>query len=161
MNARRGIVLLSLGGMASMVPVALLQAGVVRHLPDPPAPGFDSDRVNLSSQAYPLGIPDGPLTMASFAGNLVLAGLGDAPPAVFARALKSMIDALLAGWHLYLMPARERAWCSYCLVAVLASLGIAGLAVGDLLQMAGERTEPFRIDAGRWRVLARGRVPVS
>jgi hypothetical protein len=33
--------------------------GLVKHLPDPPLPGFDSDRVNSSDTAYKFGAPDG------------------------------------------------------------------------------------------------------
>jgi hypothetical protein len=36
--------------------VTLFQTGLVRHLPDPPLPGFDSDKVNSSDLAYRLGV---------------------------------------------------------------------------------------------------------
>ena len=75
---RRAVVGLSLVGMASMATTGLLQAGVIRHLPDPPLKGFNSDKVNLSKTAFPLGIPDGTLALVSFALNLPHAGYGGA-----------------------------------------------------------------------------------
>lgn len=43
---RRAIIGVSMIGMASMAVIALFQGGLIRHLPDPPIKGFDSDRVN-------------------------------------------------------------------------------------------------------------------
>jgi hypothetical protein len=40
---RRHQTALMLGATAAMGVVALYQTGLVRHLPDPPLPGFDSD----------------------------------------------------------------------------------------------------------------------
>ena len=65
MRHRRAVVGLSLVGMASMAATSLLQTGVIRHLPDPPLRGFNSDKVNLSQAAFPLGIPDGTLALAT------------------------------------------------------------------------------------------------
>src|SRR3546814_20661519 len=66
--------------MASMGIVSLLQMGIVKHLPDPPTrrPHFHSDKVNSSNEAYGYGMPDGPLTLAAHAANIVLAAAG--PP---------------------------------------------------------------------------------
>src|SRR5215208_995629 len=75
---RRAIIGLSRIGMGSMAAVTLLQSGVVKHLPDPPIDGFDSDKVNLSGEAFPFGVPDGAIALASFAANLPLAAFGDA-----------------------------------------------------------------------------------
>lgn len=52
------IVGLSLVGMAAMTPVALLQTGIVRHLPDPPLPRFRSDEAKLSDSAYQFGVTE-------------------------------------------------------------------------------------------------------
>ncbi len=75
LRRRRGIIGLSLIGMASMAAVTLLQTGIVRHLPDPPLDSFDSDRVNSSDTAYGLGAPDGTLSLASLASNVPIAAL--------------------------------------------------------------------------------------
>lgn len=80
MRNRRGIVGLSLAGIAAMAVVSLLQTGIIQHLPDPPTrkPHFDSDKVNSSKEAYSYGMPAGPLTIAVPALNLALAAAG--PP---------------------------------------------------------------------------------
>src|SRR5215469_9206800 len=70
LNLRRAIIGASVVGAASMVPVALLQTGIVHHLPDPPIKGFHSDAANSSLIAYQFGVPDGPMAVASFAANV-------------------------------------------------------------------------------------------
>src|SRR4051794_11929512 len=99
---RRGIVALSLIGMASMAAVTLYQMGLIRHLPDPPLPGFDSDRVNASDTAYQYGAPDGTLTLAGHATNVVLAAYGGIhraavqPWVSIAASGKASVDAAVA-----------------------------------------------------------------
>jgi hypothetical protein len=73
---RRGIVAVSLIGMASMAAVTLYQMGLIRHLPDPPLPRFDSDRVNASDTAYQYGVPDGTLTLVGHTTNAGIAAFG-------------------------------------------------------------------------------------
>ena len=134
---RRWTIGLSLAGMASMGAVSLLQTGVVKHLPDPPVPGFCSDKVNLSEAAFPLGIPDGMLGLLSFAANLPLAAWGPDDRArrmpwlpVLATA-KALVDALVSAWYFYQMPAREKAWCGYCILGALANWGTLALALPE------------------------------
>lgn len=121
---------LSLAGMVSMTATSLLQIGVLKHLPDPPLPGFNSDKVNLSPTAFPYGIPDGTLALASYALNLPLAAFGGAerpvrqPVVPLLAATKAAVDAILAGWYFYQMPTREKAWCVYCITAAFASFTI-------------------------------------
>ncbi len=143
LEQRRASIALSLVGMASMGATTLLQAGLVRHLPDPPLPGFDSDKVNLSDDAFPFGVPDGPIALAGFAMNIPLAALG---PSNRARTLpwvpllalaKSSIDAAISGWLFYKMPTKEKAWCIYCIVAFFANLGLLALAVSEARQGLG------------------------
>ena len=69
LKKRRGIIALSLLGMGAMTAVTLLQTGIVKHLPDPPLPDFDSDKVNSSDTAYALGVPDGAMSLASLGGK--------------------------------------------------------------------------------------------
>jgi uncharacterized membrane protein len=134
---RRWTVGLSLAGMACMAAVSLLQTGVVKHLPDPPLPGFNSDKVNLSESAFPLGIPDGTLGLLSFAANLPLALAGPADRAqrmpwlpALATA-KSLVDVLVSAWYFYQMPAREKAWCVYCIVSAFANVGVLALSLPE------------------------------
>jgi uncharacterized membrane protein len=131
---RRGVIGLSLVGMAAMTAVTLFQTGVIKHLPDPPIDGFDSDKVNSSDTAYALGVPDGALSLASLAANIPLAALGgenraDEQPLVpIAAAGKALVEAMVAGWYFYQMPTKEKAWCGYCIVGALCNFGIAALA---------------------------------
>ena len=69
LNYRRGIIALSLIGMGAMTAVTLLQTGIVKHLPDPPLPDFDSDKVNSSDTAYALGVPDGAMSSCISGGK--------------------------------------------------------------------------------------------
>lgn len=52
MTGRRWIVGLSLLGGTMGEVVTLYQTGIVSHLPDPPVPIFDADRVYASEYAY-------------------------------------------------------------------------------------------------------------
>lgn len=137
MRLRRGIVGLSLTGMAAMAAVSLLQTGVVEHLPDPPVEGFDSDKVNTSDAAYQFGAPDGTISLTSLAANIPIAAFGqrgraDTHPWVsIGASAKAGVEALFAGWYFYQMPAREKAWCGYCILGALANAGIFALTVPE------------------------------
>ena len=135
LNLRRGIIGLSLVGIAAMTAVTLFQTGVIEHLPDPPIDGFNSDKVNSSETAYVLGAPDGALSLASLAANIPLAAYGgenrasDMPLVPLAAAAKSTVEAVVAGWYFYQMPTKEKAWCGYCIVGALTNWGIAALTL--------------------------------
>ena len=59
LSRRRGVIGLSLLGAGAMAVVSLYQIGVLRHLPEPPLPALDADRVDASEQAYArLSVPD-------------------------------------------------------------------------------------------------------
>jgi uncharacterized membrane protein len=126
---RRAVIVASLAGIASMTAVSLLQTGIIKHLPDPPVGNFDSDRVNSSDTAYRLGLPDGPVSLASQALNIPIAAFGGAERArehpwlsIFAAG-----KAVAASWYFYQMPAKEKAWCGYCITGAVANLAIAAL----------------------------------
>ena len=135
LNARRAVIGLSLIGIAAMTAVTLFQTGVVKHLPDPPIEGFDSDKVNSSDTAYALGIPDGALSLASLAANIPLAAFGgenraeETPLIPIAAAAKATVEAAVAGWYFYQMPTKEKAWCGYCIVGAMTNWGIAALTL--------------------------------
>lgn len=135
LRIRRGIIGLSLLGMGAMTAVSLFQTGIVKHLPDPPIDGFDSDKVNSSDTAYALGVPDGTLSLASLAANIPIAAFGgenraDEQPLIpLVFAAKASVEAAVAGWYFYQMPTREKAWCGYCIVGALANFGIAALSL--------------------------------
>lgn len=137
LRRRRGVIGLSLVGMASMAAVTLLQTGIVKHLPDPPFGNFDSDRVNSSDTAYRLGAPDGSISLASLAANIPIAAFGGSnrartePWVPLVAAVKAAGEALAASWYFYQMPAEEKAWCGYCIVGALANIGIAALTIPE------------------------------
>jgi uncharacterized membrane protein len=137
LRRRRGIIGLSLIGMASMTAVTLLQTGIIKHLPDPPLDNFDSDRVNSSDTAYRLGLPDGSISLATLAANIPLAAFGGAdrvtkmPWVSLIAAAKAIVEAVAASWYFYQMPAKEKAWCGYCVVGALANIGIAALTLPE------------------------------
>jgi len=135
LNVRRAVIGLSLVGIAAMTAVTLFQTGVIKHLPDPPIDGFDSDKVNSSDTAYALGVPDGALSLASLAANIPLAAFGgknraeETPLIPIAAAAKATVEAAVAGWYFYQMPTKEKAWCGYCIVGAMTNWGIAALTL--------------------------------
>ncbi|MGI8883509.1 MAG: vitamin K epoxide reductase family protein [Pyrinomonadaceae bacterium] len=137
LNLRRGVIALSLLGIGAMTAVTLFQTGIIKHLPDPPIPGFDSDKVNSSDTAYALGVPDGAVSLASLAANIPMAAFGgenraeQQPLIPLAIAAKTTVEAAVAGWYFYQMPTKEEAWCGYCIVGALANFGIAALALKE------------------------------
>ena len=133
---RRAVIIASLGGIASMAAVTLLQTGIIRHLPDPPG-NFDSDRVNSSDTAYRFGLPDGSISLASLALNIPIAAFGGAdrprkhPWLSILAAGKAAAEAVAASWYFYQMPAKEKAWCGYCISGALANIAIAVLTIPE------------------------------
>ncbi len=137
LGKRRAIIALSLAGIASMGAVTLLQSGLVKHLPDPPLDGFDSDKVNSSGTAYALGTPDGTLSLAGLALNIPIAAWGgsrrfEAQPVVpIIAAGKAALEAVAAGWYFAQMPLKEKAWCAYCIAGAAVNVGIFALAIPE------------------------------
>ena len=137
LQKRRAVIIASLAGIASMTAVTLLQTGIVKHLPDPPVGNFDSDRVNSSDTAYRFGLPDGTVSLASLALNIPIAAFGGTERArkhpwvsIFAAA-KAAAEAVAASWYFYQMPAKEKAWCGYCISGALANIAIAALTIPE------------------------------
>lgn len=137
LRRRRAIIGCSLVGMAAMAAVSLLQTGVVKHLPDPPLESFDSDKVNSSDTAYMLGVPDGTISLASLAVNIPLAAFGGArrareqPLVPLMAAGKAAVEAAVAGWYFYQMPAKEKKWCGYCITGALMNFAILALTLPE------------------------------
>ncbi len=135
LTIRRAVIGLSLLGIGAMTAVSLYQTGIIKHLPDPPIEDFDSDKVNSSDTAYALGVPDGTLSLASLAANIPIAAFGGAnraetlPLVPIISAAKSTVEAAVAGWYFYQMPAKEGKWCGYCITGALANFGIAALTI--------------------------------
>jgi len=123
-----------------MAAVSLLQAGLVKHLPDPPLDGFESDRVNSSKTAHKLGVPDGTLSLAALAVNVPLAAYGgenraEKMPAVpIVAAAKAGVEAAVAGRFFYEMRMKEKAWCPYCITGAIANAAIFALTIPEAIK---------------------------
>ena len=136
LKLRRAIIGTSVAGMASMVPVSMLQTGIVHHLPDPPLKGFHSDAANSSLIAYRFGAPDGPMSVASFAANIPLAAFGGAdreeskPLVPLMAAGKAAVDLTASAWYFNEM-RRGKKWCPYCIAGAISSLAVFLLSLPE------------------------------
>lgn len=135
---RRALIGASVVGMATMAVVTLYQSGAIKHLPDPPLQGFDSDKVNASDTAFGWGMPDAPLSIISHAINIALATMGTADRAQtqswvpLAAAGAAAPSAVVSAQYLfYQMPVKERGWCPYCIVDALAHIAAFGFTLWE------------------------------
>lgn len=138
LKRRRAVVVLSLFSIGCMGLISLYQAGVIRHLPEPPLPGLDADRVDASDEAYGrLQMGDAFIGMASYTVTSGLAAMGganretEAPWMSLALAGKTLFDSVQAGILTYHQFARHRAACFWCLLATAATYASAVLALPE------------------------------
>lgn len=129
LRLRRRTAALSLGASAAMGVVAAFQHGLLRHVPEPPLPFLDADRVDASPEAYTvLRTPDAALGLASYAVTLVLAGMGPGdraqrrPILPLALAAKVLVDAASGLYLTAEQASKHRRFCSWCLAAAVASV---------------------------------------
>jgi hypothetical protein len=144
LDQRRRVAALLLGGMGSLGVVAAYQFGLLRRPPELRVGPLDAERVDAAGEAYQyLKTPDAALGLVSFAGTLVLAGMGPArraqsrPWLPLALAAKVVADA---GFGLYLtveQQSKHRRFCSWCLLA-------AGTSVAALPQVVPEARAAWR-----------------
>lgn len=104
--------------------VSLYKTGIVPHLPDPPLPGFDSDKADASGEAYEtFKTPDATLGIASYGTTPALIGMGAAdrdhgqPWIPLLAAAKLTYDSAGAAWLTAEQVTKHRALCFYCLLA--------------------------------------------
>jgi uncharacterized membrane protein len=138
MKKRRGVLGLSLASIASMGVIALYQTGILKHVPEPPLPGLDADKVNGSAQAYQyLETPDAVLGVGSYALTLGLAATGPPDRATrqpwlpLALAAKAGVDAILSAKLTFEEAKRYRAFCLWCLVAAGATIATVPLVIPE------------------------------
>ena len=134
MARRRGIVGLALVGAGAMAVVSMYQTGIIRHVPEPPLPGLDADRVDASDEAYArFSVPDGLLGLVNYGVTATLAATGGTgraerrPWVSLATAGKVLTDAVMAAKLTYVQFSRHRAACSWCLLGALASFAMIPL----------------------------------
>jgi hypothetical protein len=137
---RRWIIGLSMVGSTMAEIVSLYQTGILKELPDPPLPFFDSDRVDASNYAYSrLNSPDGFMMLLNYAITGWLAGAGGedrahkTPLLPIAMTGKILIDTIAS-----LELAREewsenKAFCAYCQIATLCSVASLALSIPETL----------------------------
>lgn len=136
-TSRHWVVALSAFGAANMALGSARQLGLIRHLPDPPLRGFDSNRVIVSPEAFALGIPDAPVAMAGMLANLPLAIAGGArryarrPWLPVVIAAKSVVEVSVAAWYLVQMRTRLHTWCAYCLFGASINVLLAALTLRE------------------------------
>lgn len=143
LQRRRGTVLVSLLGIAAMAATTLLQLGLVRRLPDPPAGNFDTRKVNSSGEAYSYGGPDSPIAITGHGVNMVLASMGDADRAerhpwlpLLATAVAAVQARTAARYLFHTMPKVDRAWCPYCIVDALTHFATVALTLPEAARAA-------------------------
>jgi len=98
--------------------IALYQLGLIRHLPDPPLPMMNADRVDGSAEAYErFRMPDAVLGFGSYAVTMALAAMGgtrrarETPWIPLALAAKIAFDASNAGKLSVDQWTKHRAFC--------------------------------------------------
>jgi hypothetical protein len=125
---RRMAVVLTVLGMTSLAVISLYQVGILKHLPEPPLPGLDAERVNGSPEAYKiLNTPDAVLGLGSYAATLGLEALGGAdrarrnPWVPLALAAKCVADTFQAARLTRKSWINFQAFSFYSLVTVAAT----------------------------------------
>src|SRR5918996_6510200 len=100
MRRRRQVVCLSLASATAMGVVAAYQIGLLKHVPEPPLPLLDADKVDASAEAYEkLSTGDAFLGFVSYGVTMLLAAIGGPrrhethPSIPVAMAGKAPIDA--------------------------------------------------------------------
>ena len=135
---RRGIVGLSLIAVGSMSLITLYQMGIIKHLPEPPLPLLDADKVDASAEAYSrFETPDGVLGIGSYAMTMGLAAMGGQdraqkqPWIPLALAVKVAFDTWQAIRLFRDQLTRFHAFCSWCLLAAGTTLAMVPLAMPE------------------------------
>jgi len=143
LRRRRGIVGLSMLASASMGVIALYQTGIIRHLPEPPVPMMNADKVDASAEAYEkLATPDAILGLGSYSATMALAAMGgkdrleEMPWVPLALAAKVAFDAANAAKLSMDQWTKHRAFCFWCLLAAAATFAMVPLVIPETIAAA-------------------------
>jgi uncharacterized membrane protein len=138
LKQRRAIVGLSFVAIGAMGLSSLYQMGVIKHLPEPPLPKLDADRVDASPEAYKrFSTPDAVLGLTNYAVTMGLAEMGGKD-----RVRKQFwIPLALAGKILFDVGqvlrmirqqwTKENAFCFWCLISAATTFATAGLVFNE------------------------------
>ena len=136
---RRQVVGLSLVSAACMGVVAAYQIGLTRHVPEPPLPLLDADKVDASAQAYEkLSTGDAFLGFVSYGVTMLLAAMGGSrryethPYIPLVLAAKAAVDAGQAAKLTVDQWVRHRAFCSWCLTAAASTFAVIPAVLPEL-----------------------------
>lgn len=137
--SRRRIVGLGLTSAACMGLIALYQIGSIRHLPEPPLPLMDADKVDASEEAYArLSVGDAFIGFASYSVTMLLAAIGGPRRHETSRwlpialAAKVGFDAAQAAKLSVDQWTKHRAFCTWCLVAAGATFAAVPAVLPEL-----------------------------
>jgi heme/copper-type cytochrome/quinol oxidase subunit 3 len=138
LRRRRGIFGLFLAASASVSVIALYQLGILRRVPEPALPRFDSDKITGSAKAYSLlATPDAVLAMSSYAVTMTLAAMGspdranEQPLLPIALAAKIGFDAIVAAKYTLDEWREYRGLCFWCLLATAATFASLLLVIPE------------------------------
>lgn len=138
LSNRRRVAALMLGAAGSMGVIAAYQLGLIRHLPDPPLPYFDADKVDAAPQAYRYGsLPEAVIGLGSYVVTLALAAAGGSsrarrhPWLPLALTAKTGVDAANAAKLSVDQWTNHRAFCGWCLLAAGATFAALPLTFGE------------------------------
>lgn len=151
MAQRRGIVSLSLVAVGSMGLITLYQMGVIKHLPEPPLPNLNADKVDASAEAYSrFSTPDGILGVGNYAVTMGLAAMGGQerartqPWIPLLLAAKVGFDVSQAIRLFFDQKTKQQAFCSWCLLAAGTTLAIVPLTIPETLAAIRELKQRVR-----------------
>lgn len=144
LQRRRKISIFTLISIGSMAFVSLYQLGIIKHLPEPPFPMMDADKVDAASEAYEiLSMPDAVLGLGSYAVALGLAAMGPdnrtrtQPWIPLALAAKTLADSLAAGKLTVDQWTKHKAFCFWCLLAAATSIATLPLSIPEAREAWG------------------------
>jgi uncharacterized membrane protein len=120
--------------LATLLPVAMYQTGLLKWLPDPPARIFDSERIASSKAAHPFGVPDALLGIASFGTTLALILLSKKIPVVKTLlGAKLTLDAAAGTFNAGRQIVSFGKLCSFC-TGTAISAGLMAYAGRDIIR---------------------------
>ncbi len=141
LEKRRGIVACGLAAAGAMGLITLYQIGLIKHLPEPPIPGFDADKVDASEEAYAhFKMGDAFIGLGSYAATMGLAAMGGRdrartqPWIPLALLAKTSADAAQAARLTVDQWTKHKAFCFWCLLAAAATFAALPLAVPEAVE---------------------------
>ncbi|GAB3529740.1 hypothetical protein GCM10027443_09470 [Pontibacter brevis] len=127
---RRQIAALSALGLVDFSLITLFQLGFIRNMPDLPGEVFDTEEINSSKEAVLLGMPDGVISLGSYAATIILAAAATRfkkQSRILDVAMGGVVLGQAAGGAFYLfdMAFVKKKVCIYCVAG--AAINFASL----------------------------------